>query len=130
MANNLSDVSKSNQIMRQKCRKSVKCFANGSLLLTGLRMNRRQMYGLCLGLGTNPHTHTHTEVWGRLHLAAKIASKFAARVENVMQNVRKSAWQICVSTSSSSANCIPTVATSVYVPPLCIQIVPKLPLYL
>jgi len=28
-ANNLCDVSKSNQIMRQKCRKSVKCFASG-----------------------------------------------------------------------------------------------------
>lgn len=65
-ANNLRDVSKSNQIMRQKCRKSVKCFANGCqrlrCLLTRLWMNSRtNATRLCLGLGTStPPTPLHT----------------------------------------------------------------------
>lgn len=87
-ANNLCDVSKSNQIMRQKCRKSVKCFANGCqrllcCLLTRLRMNSRTNAPACALVWERTHTtlhpytplHIYIGLGGALHLAAKIASK-------------------------------------------------------
>lgn len=108
--------------MRQKCRKSVKCFANGCqrllcCLLTRLRMNSRTNAPACALVWERTHTPLYS--YSPLHIyvhwsrgssapGCKNRIKIALLLENVMQNVRKSAWQICIIISS---NCIPNVSS-------------------